>query len=190
MVESTTSAFLLQGGRISVNVRLCGSIPRKDMVVAKPGEGSCGSGGAPSHLRPVSRESLTGLVFASTNGPAPTLTKIAATAAATSTNPPPPHQHQRMSNKSESANTNTTVTLSAATNANIVPSSPNHNNTAMARGILTDRHQHQVFDLTSQQAGCGGGVVLEPPGWAVPASGESRLEVRPTRVYAVHLRSL
>jgi hypothetical protein len=178
-VESTTAASLLQGGRISVNVRLCGSIPRKDMVVA---EGSCEAGGAPSLQGPVSRESLNGLVFASTNGPAPTLTKIAATAGATPTNPPREdhdHQQQRLVSSSDNPRTisaaDTRTTTATTTFAN-------HNTAAMARGILTDRHQHQVFDLTNQQqqaaAGSISGVVLEPPVWAVPASGESRLEVR------------
>lgn len=175
-------------------MRLCGSIPRKDMVVTRPGEGSSGGArGAPCLLRPVSQESLNGLVFASTNGPPPTLTKIAATATATPTNHPHRAPNSNSYTNSREDTTNTTPTPSAdsgSSNPNGVFPSLSSNTTAMARGILTDRNQHQqqVFDLTSQQAGSG--VVLEPPGWAVPASGESRLEVRRRPALGLWLASM
>jgi hypothetical protein len=165
----------LFGGMISVNVRLCGSIPRQDMIVG----GNNGRGGAPCQLRPVSQEPLNGLVFATTNGPAPTLTvtKTAPARMPTSTD-----EGETTRGKISSMRTSLARMLDGSIST-LPPSATTSLPFADARGVLADRQIIGFSNCRSSQSSSSSlinvaGIVVEPPSWAVPAScGESRLEV-------------
>ena len=113
---------------MSVDIRLCGNIPRDELKVRF---------GAPCSLALTSRPGISALGLAETNG-CPTLPK--------------------------------TVCDTALSSGLILQNTTNNNdgtNNNMVRGVLIEKHQQQAL-----------APVLEPPSWAVPARGETRLEVR------------
>jgi len=111
---------------MSVDIRLCGNIPRDELKVRF---------GAPCSLTLTSRPGISALGLAETNG-CPTLPK---TVCDTSLSPG--------------------LILQNTTNNN------DGTNNNMVRGVLVEKHQQQAL-----------APVLEPPSWAVPARGETRLE--------------
>jgi hypothetical protein len=127
-------------------------------------EANNGRGGALCHLRPVSQESLNGLVFATANGPPPTLTKTG-------------EEEEGRIGAVLTANNKNVARPSDAT----LPRGPALPFTDM-RAILAESRVVDLTNLGLDRSGSVGsslaGIVVEPPAWAVPASGgEARLEV-------------
>jgi len=115
---------------MSVDIRLCGNIPRNEMKDR--------FGGAPLTLTALtSRTGISAHRLAETNG-GPTLPK-------------------------------TVCDSSFPSAPALILQNSTNNNDKMARGVLVENQQHHSQPLAP---------VLEPPSWAVPARGETRLEVR------------
>lgn len=163
--ESSSSSIRAAPFRVSVNVRLCGSIPRKDLLTAASAMAASSStsssrmGGAPCLLAAC----LTSRgVFASANG---------------STDDPPTLAHL-------SKTAPNLLLLPTTTNSRCadVPTQYDHNanNSSVMGGgseVLLHQHSQQPLPHTvSHEPQQPLGLVLEPPTWAVPARGESRLE--------------
>ena len=164
--ESSSSSIRAAPFRVSVNVRLCGSIPRKDLLTAASAMAASSStsssrmGGAPCLLAAC----LTSRgVFASANG---------------STDDPPTLAH--LSKTAPNLLLPPTTTNSRCAD---VPTQYDHNanNSSVMGGgseVLLHQHSQQPLPHTvSHEPQQPLGLVLEPPTWAVPARGESRLEV-------------
>jgi hypothetical protein len=120
---------------MSVDIRLCGNMPRNEI---KERFGAPCSLVVPDLTSLTSRSEISATFgLADTNG-CPTLPKTICDAA-----------------------------LSTG-NLSILQNTTNNNNENMARGVLTEKHpQHQLHVQP----------LLQPPSWAVPAKGETRLEV-------------
>jgi len=113
---------------MSVDIRLCGNIPRNEMKDR--------FGGAPLTLTALtSRTGISAHRLAETNG-GPTLPK-------------------------------TVCDSSFPSAPALILQNSTNNNDKMARGVLVENQQHHSQPLAP---------VLEPPSWAVPARGETRLE--------------